>query len=109
MNKIRAGDVVAYRQLFNFLIKCQSLDHLLSSASSLDSPDVICVILEKVPFHLQDSWNRRVQKIRQTQMGDTGLIDLANFIENKITLVSDPLFSRESVGQYDWKPKKPAQ
>ena len=27
MNKIRSGDAVASRQLFNFLMKCQSLDH----------------------------------------------------------------------------------
>ena len=28
------------------------------------------------------------------------MIDLANFVENEMTLVNDPLYSREAVSQY---------
>ena len=34
------------------------------------------------------------------------LIDLPNFIEGKMVLVNDFLFSREAVGQYEEKPLK---
>lgn len=61
--KIRAGDGVAYRQLLEFLIICQSLDHFPSGRNTLDSPDAICMILAKVPVHFQNCWNKRVQII----------------------------------------------
>ena len=104
MTKIKPGDAAAYRRLFNFLIKCQSLDY--GSQNPLDTPDVICIILAKIPGYLQDRWNRNVQKIRKVQMREPGLIDLTNFIEDEMVLVNDPLFSREAVGQYEEKSLK---
>ena len=104
MTKIKPGDAAAYRRLFNFLIKCQSLEY--GSQNPLDTPDVICMISTKIPGYLQDRWNRNVQKIRKVQMRESGLIDLTNFIEDEMVLVNDPLFSREAVGQYDEKPLK---
>ena len=104
MAKIKPGDAAAYRRLFNSLIKCQSLEY--GSQNPLDTPDVICMILVKIPGYLQDRWNRNVQKIRKTEMREPGLIDLTNFIEDEMVLVNDPLFSREAVGQYEEKPLK---
>ena len=93
MTKIKTGDAAAYRRLFSFLIKCQSLEY--GSQNPLDTPDVICMILAKIPGYLQDRWNRNVQKIRKVQMREPGLMDLTNFIEDEMVLVNDPLFSRE--------------
>ena len=104
MTKIKPGDAAAYRRLFNFLIKCQSLEY--GSQNPLDTPDVICMILAKIPGYLQDRWNRNAQKMRKVQMREPGLIDLTNFIEDEMVLVNDPLFSREAVGQYEEKPLK---
>ena len=104
MTKIKPGNEAAYRRLFNFLIKCQSLEY--GSQNPLDTPDVICMILAKIPGYLQDRWNRNVQKIRKVQMREPGLIDLTNFIEDEMVLVNDPLFSREVVGQYEEKSLK---
>ena len=104
MTKIKPGDAAAYRRLFNFQIKCQSLGY--GSQNPLDIPDVICMILAKIPGFLQDRWNRNVQKIRKVQMRELGLIDLTNFTEDEMVLVNDPLFSREAVGQYEEKPLK---
>ena len=55
MTKIKPGDAAAYRRLFNFLIKCQSLEY--GSQNPLDTPDVICMILAKILGYLQDRWN----------------------------------------------------
>ena len=66
--------------------------------NSLETPDVICIILAKIPGYLQDRWNRNVQKIRKVQRREAGLIELTNFIEDEMVIVNVPLFSREAVG-----------
>ena len=66
--------------------------------NSLETPDVICIILAKIPGYLQDRWNRNVQKIRKVQRREPGLIELTNFIEDEMVIVNVPLFSREAVG-----------
>ena len=96
MTKIKPGDAAAYRRLFNFPIKSQSLEY--GSQNPLDTPDVICMTLAKIPGYLEDRWNRNVQKIRKIQMPEPGLIDLTNFNEEEMVLVNDPLFSREAIG-----------
>ena len=106
MTKIIPGDAAAFRRLFNFLIKCQSLQYN-NNQNPLDTPDVICMILTKVPGFLQDRWNRHVHKIRKNHTREPGLLDLTDFIEDEINLVNDPLFSREAVGQYEDNPLKP--
>ena len=106
MSKIKSGDAVAFRRLFNFLIKCQTMSYS-TSKNPLDSPDVICMILSKVPGHLQERWNRNALRIRRTETREPELLDLTNFIEDEMILVNDPLFSREAVGQYDEKPPRP--
>ena len=56
MTKINPGDAAAYRRLFHFLIKCQSLEY--GSQNPMDTPDVISMILAKILGYLQDRWNR---------------------------------------------------
>ena len=94
MTKIKPGDATVFRRLFNFLIKCQSLQYS-NNQNLLDTSGMICIIASKVPVFLQDRWNRHVQKIRKNQTREPGLLHLTNFIEDKMTLVNDPLFSRE--------------
>ena len=106
MSKIKSGDAVAFRRLFNFLIKCQTMSYG-TSKNPLDSPDVICMILSKVPRHLQDKLKRNALRIRKTETREPGLLDLTNFIEDEMILVNDLLFSREAAGQYDQKTPRP--
>ena len=105
MTKIKPGDAATFRKLFNFLIKCQSLQYS-NNQNPLDTPDVIYMILSKVSGFLQDGWNRDVDKTRKNQTREPGLLDLTNFIEDEMNLVNDPLFSREAVRQYEDKPFK---
>ena len=58
MSPIKPGDISAFRKLFNFLIKCQSLSRS-SWNNPLDAPEIIFIILSKFPVHLQDRWNRK--------------------------------------------------
>ena len=96
----------ALKRLLNFLIKFQSLQYS-NNQNPLDTPDVICMILSKTPGFLQETRNRHVPKIRKNQAREHGLLDLTNSIEDEMTLVNDPLFSREAVRQYQDKPLKP--
>ena len=44
--KIKPGDAAAFKRLFNFLIKCQSLQYSQNyNQKPLDTPDVIYMIL----------------------------------------------------------------
>ena len=106
INKIKSGDALTSRRQFNFLIKFQTMSYG-TSKNPLDSSGVTCMILSKVPGHLQDRWNRNALRIRRTEKRKPGLLDLTNFIENEIILVNNPLFSRQAVGQYNEKPPRP--
>ena len=66
----------------------------------LDTPEMICVILAKLPLHLEDRWNRNTLLLRRKDSREPTLIDLANFIDDDMTLVNDPLYSREAVSQF---------
>ena len=98
MSPIEPRGISAFRKLFNFLIKCQSLSRS-SQNNPLDTPDIICMILSKLPVHLQDRWNRNTLKMRRMHSMEPQLFDLANYIEDKMTLVSDPLYSKDAVSQ----------
>ena len=106
MFKIKSGDAAAFRKLFHFLIRCQTMSYG-TSKNPLDSPDVICMILSKVPRHLQDKLKRNALRIRKTETREPGLLDLTHFIEDEMILVNDLLFSREAAGQYDQKTPRP--
>ena len=105
MSPIKPGDISAFRKLFNFLIKCQSLSRS-SQNNPLDTPEIICMILLKFPVHLQDRWNRNILKIRRMHSREPQLFDLANFVEDEMTLVSDLFYSRDAVSQYIEKNQK---
>ena len=102
---IKPGDISAFTKLFNFLIKLQCLNRLCQN-NPLDTPGIICMILYKLPVHLQGRWNRNTLKMRRMHSREPQLFDLANFVEFEMTLVSDPLYSRDSVSQYIEKNKK---
>ena len=64
------------------------------------TPEMICMILVKLQLHLQDRWNQNTLLLRRRDSREPTLKDLANFVEDEMTLVNDPLFSREAIYQY---------
>ena len=105
MSPIKPGDISAFRKLFNFLIKCQSLSRS-SQNNPLDTPEIICMILSELPVHLQDRWNRNILKMRRMHSREPQLFGLGNFVEDDMTLVSDSLYSRDTVSLYIEKNQK---
>ena len=98
MQLLKLGDAAAFWKLFNFLIKCQTV-RVGSKHNPLATPDMICMILTKLPLHLQDRWNRSTL-LRRKDSREPTLIDLANFVEDEMTLVNDPFYSMEAISQY---------
>ena len=47
MSKIKPGDALAFRRLFDLLIKCQTVKYGISK-NLLDSPDIICMIFQSI-------------------------------------------------------------
>ena len=66
MTKTKPGDAAAYKILFNFLIKCQSLQYS-KNQNLLYRADEIFMILSNASGFLQHGWNKHVHKIRKTQ------------------------------------------
>ena len=82
MSPIKPGDISAFRKLFNFLIKCQSLSRS-NQNNSLATPEIFCMILSKLPVHLQDRWGRNTLKVRRFHSRESQLFDMANFVKDE--------------------------
>ena len=64
MITLKAGDATAFRKLFNFLIKCQTIE-ADGHYDPLDTPEIILTVLSKLPLHVQDRWNRNTLQLRR--------------------------------------------
>ena len=99
MVPLKARDATVFRKLFNFLIKSQTIE-VDGHYNPLDTPEIICMILSKLPLHLQDRWNCNTLQLRRKYSKEPQLIDLTNFVEDEMTFVNDPLYSCDAVSQY---------
>ena len=82
-------DAAGLRKFSNFLVQCQNVtgrDHW----KLLDNPDIICLMLSKLPGVLLDRWNRRVFNMRRNSTMVPSLSDLILFFDEETTLLNDP-------------------
>ena len=96
------GDAADFRKFSKFFVRFQNLTGR-DNWNLLDNPDIICLLLSKLPGVLLDRWNRRVFNIRMNSTMEPSLLDLILFIDEETTLVNDPLFSRDAFSQYQEK------
>ena len=59
---IRSDDAEGYQRFYNFLRKCESITQS-AQWNQLDTPDVICMLLAKLPGHTRHKWARHVLSI----------------------------------------------
>ena len=93
------GDAVAYQKLQNFLIKCENVGHL-QIWNVFNTPDIICMLLSKLPGSARDKWSRKALTIRQYQRREPELSDFIKFVDNETLIVSDPLFSKVAIDEH---------
>ena len=96
---MKSGDSTAYSKFCNFLIKCDSIMSY-QPRNSLDTPDVLCRLVLKLPGNPRDSWNRKIFMLRKHQQLEPEVSDLIKFVEEEMVLVNDPMFSREALKDY---------
>ena len=103
--QVKFGDAKAFRKFFNFLLKCESVSDN-QHWNALDTPEILCMLISKLPGVLMDRWNRKVQNIRRRESREPDLIDFVRFVEEETLLMNDPLFSREALCEYAGQKEK---
>ena len=102
---LKNGDSAGYRRFYNFLIKCESIMSR-QQWNSLDTPDILCALISKLPGNARDKWNRNMMMIRRSHGREPELSDFIDFVDDETLLASDPLFSQEALKQYNERQEK---
>ena len=106
--QLKPADGAAFQKLHNFLIKCESATYG-QTWNALDTPEMMCLVLSKLPGHIRERWNRSVMSIRRRYSREPDFADLIHFVEDEATLVNDPLFSKEALSGYVDKREVPVK
>ena len=56
--------------------------------NALDTPDVLCSLISKLPGNTRDRWNRRVLNLRRHEQIEPELADLIELVEEEVVLPS---------------------
>ena len=72
----------------------------------MDTPEMLCMLIAKLPGGLIDRWNRNVQAIGKRHLCEPDLQDLLQFVEEETVLMNDPLFLREALHESTKHPEK---
>ena len=102
--QIKFGDVKAFQKFYNFLLKGESISGS-QQWNPMDTPEMLCMLIAKLPGGLIDRWNRNVQAIRKRNLHKPDLQDLIKF-EEETVLMNNPLFSREVLNEYTKHPER---
>ena len=94
--QIKPGDAEAYRKFHNFLLKCENITQM-QTWNDLDTPEIMCMLLSKLPGETRDKWSWRVLLIRSKQGKEPELADFIDFVNDENLIVNDPVFSKEAV------------
>ena len=97
--QIKHGDAEGYRRFQNFLLKCETITQM-QTRKVLVTPEVMCMLLSKLPGSARDKWSRKVLGIRRKLKRHPESADLIFFVSDKNLIVNDPVFSKEVVEQY---------
>ena len=106
--QLKPVDGAAFHKLYNFLIKCENATYG-QTWNSLDAPEMMCLVLSKLPGHTRERWNRSVLSIRRRYSREPDFADLIHFVNDETTLVNDPLFSKEALSGYIDKSEVPGK
>ena len=74
----------------------------------MDSADILCMLISKLPGGIMERSNRKGLNIR-CQVRELTLNDMTDFIEEETILMNDPLFSREALADYHTKLEHPVR
>ena len=94
---LKSGDSKAFRKFYAFLVKCKACMSSGQYLKELNFPDILQVLQSKLPFNLQDKWNRRAVKIRTYDDREANFDDFMRIVETEMIVSNDPMYSREAM------------
>ena len=94
---LKAGDSKAFRGFYGFLNKCKACMASGVYLKEMDSPDILQVLQSKLPYAMQDKWNRRAVKLRTSDLREAKFDDFVELVHTEMMVVNDPMYSREAI------------
>ena len=93
-SQIKADNV---HQMFqNFQAKLKNIGHL-QSLNVVDTPDIMQMLLAKLPGSVRDKWSRNILPIQKRLKEKLDLAGFINFFTNKTLIISDLIFTEKAV------------
>ena len=89
---IKSEDVNALQSLYLFLRGCSNLVQHIRYMRELDMPSNLRTIVMKLPYKLREKWRNVACDIMEQTGNRAVFVDLVNFIEKQVKIVSDPMF-----------------
>ena len=86
-------------KILQLLLKYKSISGSLQW-NTMDTPEMLHMLIAKLPGRLIDRWYRNSQAIRKKQLHEPDLEDLITIVEEGRVLTNDPLCSRETLHEY---------
>ena len=97
--QLKPAGGAAYRRFYNFLLKCESATYG-QNWNTIDTPEMMCLVLSKLPGNSREKWNRTVLNIKRRHLREPDFADLIHFVDDEATLANDPLFSKDVLSGY---------
>ena len=94
---LKVGDSKAFRKFYGFLIKCKTCMTSGSYLTELNFPDILQVLQSKLPYNMQDKWNRRAVRLRTLDGREANFDDFLEIVETETMVANDPMYSREAL------------
>ena len=85
-SQFKFADASAFQKFYTFLVKCWSIS-FNRRWNALDSPDILCMLISKLPGGIMERWKWKVLNIRRYQVRETILDDMTDFIEEEAILM----------------------
>ncbi len=94
---LKVGDSKGFRKFYSFLVKCKTCMSSGIYLKELNSPDILQVLQSKLPYSVQDKWNRYAVKCRTQKGREVEFEDFLELVEVENLVANDPMYSREAV------------
>ena len=106
--RLKPADGTAYEKFYKFLLKCESATYR-QNWNTVDTPEMMCLVLSKLPGNSREKWNITVLNIRRRHLREPGFADLMHFVDDEATLANDPLFSKDALSGYVDRKEAPSK
>ena len=98
---IRSEDELALDRLSIFLSQCWSAMSTPTYLSILNHPHNLQSMVSRLPFQLQDRWQREANNRRLASGTIPTFDDFVNFVNTEAGIATDVIFSREAIRRPD--------